>query len=127
MANRVTKQEFSTNKLVLKEFIRGESVPVKTGESFEYGDVLILDTTERKYVKYVKATHKTNLATAILRVYKDETPVSSAKEGTRVVVLRQGEVDSKLLKAEFETEKDADDYALIAQLERLNIILEEVE
>lgn len=127
MANRVTKQEFSTNKLVLKEYIRAESVPVKTGESFEYGDVLILDTTERKYVKYVKATHKTQLPTAILRVYKDEAAIKTAKEGTMAVVLRQGEVDSKLIKAGFETEKDADDYALIAQLERLNIILEEVE
>lgn len=127
MANRVTKQNFLDNKLVLKEFIRGESVPVKTGENIEYGDVLILDTAERKYVKYVKATHKTNLATAILRVYKDEASIKSAKEGTKVAVLRQGEVNINLLKAGFETEKDADDYALIAQLERLNIILEEVE
>lgn len=125
MANRVITQELVNKNLVIREFVQGETVALKDGETVKYGDVLIFDAAEKKYVKYVKATHKGKLGDAILRVYKG-ADIDTAKDA-RAIVVRQGELNAKVVNGNFEEEKDADDYKLIAQLERLNILLMEVE
>ncbi len=125
MANRVERKVYENKSLVIQEFISGEVVEVKSGENLVYGDLLIFDNTSKKYVKYVKATHKTKIGEALLRVYNSDKNITVADEG--VVVVRQGRLNKAIFKGIDWSSLDADDYKLIAQLERLNIILEEVK
>lgn len=126
MQNRVKKEKNDANKLVIEEFIAGESVELKNGEKLEGGELLIFDDASKKYVKYAKATHKAKLGEARLRVYKDEESVSAGND-TKVLTLKQGRINKALFKAGFNGTLDADDYKLLAVLEQFNIHLEEVK
>lgn len=127
MANRVEKKEYNKNKLVIEEFIQGELVALKDGEVIEAGQVLVFDTTEKKYVKYDKATHKTLLGTVLLRVYKGQDKITASDGNTKATVLRQGIINKSLLKGIEFSSLDEDDYKLIASLEQFNIYIEEVK
>lgn len=122
MANRVSRANYDNDQLVLKEFITGEAVVLAQGESIKEGQVLIFDTTKKKYVKYVKSTHtsKFNQEVVRVRVYKGDKDIN-ATEDTVVEVLRQGIVNKALLKG-----CEDEDYNLIATLEKTNIFVEEV-
>lgn len=127
MRNRVERVDYNNDKLVLKEFIHGETVELKQGEVIVFGDLLIFDTASKKYVKYVPATHKATLSEALLRVYNEVEGLTAGSDD-KVVVVRQGILDRNHFKAiDFTKTLSVDDYKLIAQLERLNIYLEEVK
>ncbi len=126
MRNRVERKDYAIKNLALQEFIKGETVEVKDGEALSYGDLLIFDNASKKYVKYVKDTHKARIGEALLRVCNEEENITAKDD--KVTVIRQGILDRGIFKGiEDWKNLDADDYKLIAQLERLNIYLEEVK
>lgn len=127
MKNRVQKEEITNKSVVIEEFIQGEVVPLKNGETINHGDLLIFDVTSKKYVKFDKGTHGELIGKSLLRVYKGDEKVIAKTDDVAVVTVKQGRLNKKLFKAGFEEELDEKDYELIATLEKFNIHLCEVK
>ena len=123
MADRVKLvREYEYKRLVLEEFMQGESVILAADQGIiKYGQVLAQSTADGKYYKYDKSG--TDGKKLPRRIYKNDEDIEtdSVTEEIRAVVLRAGRVNEDLIIG-----MDLDDYTGIAELERNGIYLEEV-
>ncbi|WP_064610396.1 hypothetical protein [Streptobacillus moniliformis] len=120
MAEKIKVENFNFDRLVIERFLQDEIVEIEDGQSLENGDVLVQDNGTGKYTKYVTETHGQNLHVTNLRVYTgDDIKNTSDYKGT---ALRQGKVNIKKVK---NMPSDVAKYALINQLEKHNIFIEE--
>lgn len=123
MADRVKLvREYEYKRLVLEEFMQGESVILAADQGIiKYGQVLAQSTVDGKYYKYDDSG--TDGKALPRRIYKNDEDIEtdSITEEIRAVVLRAGRVNQDLIIG-----MDLDDFKGIAELERNGIYLEEV-
>lgn len=123
MADRVKLvREYEYKRLVLEEFMQGESVILAADQGIiKYGQVLAQSTADGKY--YIYDDSGTDGKDLPRRIYKNDEDIEtdSITEEIRAVVLRAGRVNKDLIIG-----MDLDDYKGIAELERNGIYLEEV-